>query len=47
MATYYENMAESSTIQGTTTCAVMTNMQAHDRVLEVACGPGKHSLMLA
>ena len=25
----------------------MTNMYQADRVLEVACGPGKHSLMLA
>ena len=25
----------------------MTNIQAADRVLEVACGPGRHSLMLA
>jgi len=47
MANYYENTAEKFTIQGTVTCAVMTNMNACDRVLEVACGPGKHSLMLA
>lgn len=47
MADYYENFAEKFTIQGTVTCAVMTNMHTADRVLEVACGPGKHSLMLA
>ena len=34
-------------IQGTTTCAVMTNVIQADKVLEVACGPGHHSLMLA
>ena len=47
MAKWYENMAEKSTLQGTITCAVMTNMNAKDRVIEVACGPGMHSLHLA
>ena len=36
-----------SSMQGTVTCAVMTKMGEADRVLEVACGPGKHSIMLA
>ena len=44
---FYERVAELSTMQGTATCAVMTNMLQADRTLEVACGPGKHSLMLA
>lgn len=47
MLGFYEKVAEMSTMQGTTTCAVMTNMLTADRTLEVACGPGKHSLMLA
>ena len=47
MLGFYERVAEISTMQGTTTCAVMTNMLAADKTLEVACGPGKHSLMLA
>ena len=42
-----------STIQGTVTCAVQTEMlncgnsENGQRILEVACGPGKHSLLLA
>ena len=44
---WYADTAEVSTMQGTVTCAVMTEMRAADRVLEVACGPGRHSLMLA
>lgn len=47
MAKWYENLIEKSTLQGTITCAVMTNMYDRDRVLEVACGPGMHSLHLA
>lgn len=47
MSQWYEANAEMSTIQGTVTCAVMTEMNKADRVLEVACGPGKHSLLLA
>ena len=34
-------------MQGTVTCASMTKMPACDKVLEVGCGPGKHSVMLA
>jgi ubiquinone/menaquinone biosynthesis C-methylase UbiE len=47
MCKWYEESAEKYTIQGTVTCAVMTEMIKADRVLEVACGPGKHSLMLS
>jgi len=47
MAEWYETAMEKYSLQGTTTCAVMTNVQQADRVLEVACGPGNHSLMLA
>jgi len=47
MSKWYEAHAEISTMQGTVTCAVMTDMQKADKVLEIACGPGKHSLMMA
>ena len=47
MLNWYENAMELSTYQGTMTCAVMTDMGNADRVLEVGCRPGKHSLMLA
>ena len=47
MSKWYEAHAEMSTMPGTVSCAVMTQMPKADRVLEVACGPGKHSLMLA
>jgi len=47
MSKWYENSAELSTAQGTVTCAVMTEMLGADRVLEVASGPGRHSMMLA
>ena len=43
----YETVADKFTIQGTLTCAVMTNMQNLKRTIEVGCGPGKHSLLLA
>lgn len=47
MSNAYENFAEMKTIQGITTCAVLTDMHKADKVLEVACGSGTHSLMLA
>mmetsp|Transcript_12940 Transcript_12940/g.21893 ORF Transcript_12940/g.21893 Transcript_12940/m.21893 type:complete len:140 (-) Transcript_12940:608-1027(-) len=43
----YTKVAEPFTIQGTVTCASMVKAQNAKRVLEVACGPGKHSLLLA
>ena len=46
-APVYETTAEMETIQGTTTCAVMTSMMHKKRSIEVGCGPGRHSLMLA
>ena len=48
MLNWYENQYEESTIQGTVTCAVQTNMSNKGkRIIEVGCGPGKHSLLLA
>lgn len=44
---WYQSAAEISTVQGTVTCAVMTNSIQADKVLEVACGPGRHSILLA
>ena len=29
------------------TCATMANVSGSKRVIEVACGPGKHSIVLA
>jgi ubiquinone/menaquinone biosynthesis C-methylase UbiE len=36
-----------STIQGTAVCAAMVEAFNKKRILEVACGPGRHSHMLA
>lgn len=47
MSGWYEKVIEPATIQGTVTCAVMTEMRAAKRTIEVACGPGKHSRLLA
>ena len=47
MALTYEKSSEMINIQGTITCAIMTNMIEQNRVLEVGCGPGRHSLHLA
>ena len=47
MSSMYEENYEMSTMQSIVTCAVMTKIWDADRVLEVACGPGKHSLLLA
>ena len=47
MSTWYADNVEISSTQGIVTCAVMTNMQQAKRSIEVGCGPGKHSLVLA
>ena len=47
MADWYAKQIEASSVQGMVTCAVMSNMQNCKRVLEVACGPGYHSKVLA
>ena len=48
MLIWYEKEYEESTMQGTVTCAVHTNMISKGkRTIEVGCGPGKHSLLLA
>jgi ubiquinone/menaquinone biosynthesis C-methylase UbiE len=47
MADWYAKHIETSSVQGMVTCAVMSNMQKCKRVLEVACGPGCHSKILA
>ena len=47
MSEWYAKTVEKFTLQSTITCAVMTNMMEADRVLEVACGPGLHSLHLS
>jgi len=49
-ADWYEGFAEQYTTQGLVTCAVMCSLFQADRkqrVLEVACGPGRHSLLIA
>ena len=47
MADYYETMAEAVTVQGFIQCAVNSLASKPDRILEVACGPGWHSMMIA
>ena len=47
LAKEYENYQEPFFVQGTNTCAVMTQMPSADRVLEVGCGPGLGSVMIA
>jgi ubiquinone/menaquinone biosynthesis C-methylase UbiE len=47
MIPFYERLIEIASLQGTTTCAVMTNVPAAQRTIEVGCGPGRHSIMLA
>ncbi len=47
MVEYYEENIEFTSMQSTITCAVMTNTQKSSLVLEVGCGPGKHSLLIA
>ena len=44
---WYANTVEFSAFQSLTTCATMTEMWKADRTLEVGCGPGRHSIMLA
>ena len=43
----YEKQAEMNTIQGALCLATMVNMRNAKKTIEVGCGPGKHSLMLA
>ena len=47
MADFYEKEAEGFTSQGVVTCATMADIMTSQRTLEVACGPGSHSVMLA
>ena len=50
MADWYEKTSEQYTTQGFVSCAVMSSLFSTDRpqkVLEVACGPGKHSLLIS
>ena len=49
LADWYEKKAEMFSIQGAVTCAAhaIQDTGKPQRVLEVACGPGRHSLMVA
>jgi ubiquinone/menaquinone biosynthesis C-methylase UbiE len=47
MADFYAREAENFTSQGLVTAACMANIHTSKRTLEVACGPGSHSVMLA
>jgi len=47
MADWYAKNIEVASTQGMVTCAVMANMPQCKRVIEVACGPGVHSKILA
>ena len=42
-----EQHSEKYTIQGLNTCAVETKARVADKILEVGCGSGLHSLMLS
>ena len=44
---FYENFQEKYSILGLSICAIETNAKEAERILEVACGPGTHSLMLS
>ena len=44
---WYQSTIEQYSTQGTLTCAIMTDMKNADRTIEVSCGPGKHSSLLA
>ena len=46
-ADWYAKECENFTVQGLVTCACMANIRTSKRTLEVACGPGSHSVMLA
>jgi len=47
MIPFYESVIELSSMQGITTCAVMAGIDKAKRTIEVGCGPGRHSQMLA
>ena len=47
MSQFYEDNAEQFTVQSLITCAVMSDIYSSNRILEVACGPGRHSVILA
>ena len=47
LAKEYEQFQEPYFLMGTNTCAVMSKMKQADRVLEVGCGPGLGSVMIA
>lgn len=47
MSKFYSNFAEHSSSQGIVTCAVMAKVFSAKRTLEVACGSGRHSQLLA
>ena len=47
MADWYQKHIEIFSAQGMVTCAVMANVSQCKRVLEVACGPGCHTKILA
>ena len=47
MVDWYSKNIEAYSVQGMVTCAVMAEVPKCKRVLEVACGPGVHSKILA
>ena len=47
MADFYEKMSDSVTVLAFIQCAVNSLASKPDRVLEVASGPGQHSMMIA
>ena len=47
MTEWYEEIIEKFSIQSLITCAVMTNIYESDKTIEVACGPGRHTEILA
>ena len=47
MSAWYADNVDISSTQGIVTCAVMTKMHEAKRTIEVGCGPGKHSLVIA
>ena len=47
LADFYEKAADNFTVQGLVTCASMVEITSAKKTLEVACGTGAHSVMLA
>ena len=47
MADWYAKQCEQYTVQGLVTSACMAGIHNSKRTLEVACGPGSHSVLLA